>query len=130
MRNHKTFLVLGSLLAAATLALAQSSKPTVAVADDHITGRVVTAAALTNNPTLATTNYTDGTFRAWLVVQNTNATGSVTIYQGTNAAAPQATLAPGQSWSLNYPTINSGDYSVRSTDNTPRDVLAAEGWGR
>jgi len=130
MRTPLRLLAFGALLASAGLALAQSSKPTISVPDDRITGRAVTAPALTNAPALATTNYTDGTSRAWLLIQNTNTTGSVIVYAGTTNTAPQATLAPGQSWSLNYPTIHSGPYSVGSADNTPRAVLCAEGWGR
>jgi len=94
------------------------------------TGGPVTAGASTNAaPTLCTTNIA-GFTRAWLLIQNTNTAGTVMVYAGTNTAAPLAEIpAAGGTWVTEYPVVDNGQYSVRST-GAAKAVLVSEGWGQ
>jgi hypothetical protein len=119
-----------AVLAAGAVAAVAVAQNLPAIRVSVRTGGAVTAGASTNAaPTLCTTNV-PGFTRAWLLIQNTNATGTVMVYAGTNTAAPLAEIpAAGGTWVTEYPVVDNGQYSVRST-GAARAVLVSEGWGQ
>jgi hypothetical protein len=114
-------------VAASGLARAQS-RPSATVT--RSTGTNIVVAVSTNAITLVSTNFSDGTFRLKVLVQNTNTAGSVAIYKGTNAtAAIEAVLAPGQAWISQWPVIYNGVVGARST-GAALPVIVSEDWGQ
>jgi hypothetical protein len=113
-------------VAASGLARAQS-RPSATVTTATTTN--ITAAVSTNAPTLCTGSYSNGTFRLYLSVQNTNAAGDVVVYRGTTAAAPVRVLTPGQVFERQFPLIDNSDYSVRATSSNALPVLVHDAWG-
>ena len=116
-----------AVLALAAVAVAQNL-PAIRVSQRFGSG--VTAGASTNAaPTLCTTNL-PGFTRAWLLIQNTNAVGTVMVYAGTTTNAPLAEIpAAGGTWVVEWPVVDNGSYSIRST-GAARTVLVSEGWGQ
>ena len=118
-----------AVLAAGAVAAVAVAQNLPAIRVSVRTGGAVTAGASSGVPTLCTTNI-PGFTRAWLLIQNTNATGTVMVYAGTNTAAPLAEIpAAGGTWVTEYPVVDNGQYSVRST-GAARAVLVSEGWGQ
>ena len=115
-----------AVLAAATAVIAQNL-PTVFVRTYIYGGQ--TAGSSTNAPTVVTTNI-NYLFRAYLEISNTNASGTVNVYAGTDTNKLVMVLTNGQSWVQHYPIIDSGSFSCRSSISNPVGVVVSERWGQ
>lgn len=123
----KILAIIGLSAMAGCLAIA-GNLPNITVSAANRIGGKQLAAASTNAPSVVTTNL-PGFDRAWLIIQNTNAAGNVTVFAGASTNAPQAVLAPGQAYALSWPTIDNNTYSCR-TDGAALSVIVSEGWGQ
>jgi hypothetical protein len=114
-------------LAVTGMVLAQSL-PTITV--QKRVGRVFTVAASASNATtVVTTNFTYLN-RAYLLIINTNASVSVTVYEGSTTNVALATLATnGGQYKVEWPIIENGTFGVRS-DGAAVPVQVTEWWGQ
>ena len=117
--------ILAGIVAVTAWAVAQNL-PTVVIATKVSTS--ATAPVYSNAVLVVTTNITGAT-RAYIEVANTNAAGTVLVFNGTNTASVRAAVTAGTTWKEAFPIVDTGSYSVRSTaDALP--VIVNEGFSK